>query len=664
MRNSGNDYATRPLYPQSTQDYVEAMSQQQRDRMELQRHLNQAKTAEIERKQKELEQRQLNREVEAYGFAKSAKPGMYGQSPSASKHFDNQSKHMGSSTRVNLNDNSNTAKDLRDSEHFVKGKIKKPAIFALLDDPKQEEPPKLNETRHTFAFGNQFPQEEKSSVKPPPPPSIPEPEYIEEEDDGLTPEEMARAQEIMQQNQAIAEHIKKLREQNSNQAKAGRFKDELEKLGALESKLHDYNKHFDSMKNMNRIGDDLNRLARNQALNAIRQGQQRKDNLIKDALMPVLQKPKETKDPWARKMIQAMMANPAMMQNPLAAQMMMQQMAQPSPSKKSKKNRSEDDSEESETSSQKRRKKKKENKKIKELNDELEKNKKAIEDMKNPNKQPQFSKDDIDKLIADAVQKNKDEIEAKAKEVGAGPGDVVTLPNGVSVIKPKDPSKPPLFIMPDLTKQKMLEELKKTKSSLSSTSSISETVSAKPDPMQQMMLGMLMSQNMKMMMGDDSSVSSKSSKARSRSGYSQQPPIIINPPQYYPPQPSLPPIQQPRRQEPSRVQSVKPTQMPPPAQLPSLPPIQPVIAPQVQQPMPPSNPFTNPAPISQPSPIHKSPSIRSVSTLGAPVMAPVKLPHIPDYNPWGLDAPKPAAQLSDSRAPSFRDMEIPSQGKH
>ena len=40
------------------------------------------------------------------------------------------------------------------------------------------------------------------------------------------------------------------------------------------------------MKNMNRLGDDMNRMARNNALAAIKAGQVRKDNAIRDLIQP------------------------------------------------------------------------------------------------------------------------------------------------------------------------------------------------------------------------------------------------------------------------------------------------------------------------------------------------------------------------------------------
>ena len=217
--------------------------------------------------------------------------------------------------------------------------------------------------------------------------------------------------------------------------------------------------------------------------------------------------------------------------------------------------------------------------KIKKLNEELEKNKQALENLKN-SQAPQINTGDVQKIIQDALEAQKKQLEDKAKEVGAGPEDIMTLPNGMTIIKPKDPTKPPIFVMPDDQQKMIRDKLNITKCSLSSTSSISQSLPPKPNPMQQMMLGMLMQKNMRMMMGQDDE-SSKSSKSKSYSSTKSMSrmPMNYNPYQQYPPYPyqqfnpqpnltisqpavvqpalSLPPINQ-QQQEPPRKQSARP----------------------------------------------------------------------------------------------------------
>ena len=189
------------------------------------------------------------------------------------------------------------------------------------------------------------------------------------------------------------------------------------------------------------------------------------------------------------------------------------------------------------------RAKKKTDKQIRKLNEELEQNKKALEELKgeksavNVAANNQMSKEEVQKIIDETVGKMKPEIEKRAREAGAGPGDIVTLPNGVTIIKPRDPSKPPIFVMPDEPGKELRHRLNRSSSSLSSSvTSLAESGLEKPNPMMQMMLGMLMNKNMQLLLGaDEQSSSSGTSKSTLHNV-----PIVINQPYYPPQQPGQP----------------------------------------------------------------------------------------------------------------------------
>lgn len=218
--------------------------------------------------------------------------------------------------------------------------------------------------------------------------------------------------------------------------------------------------------------------------------------------------------------------------------------------------------------------------------------------------------------------------------------------------------------MPDLPVQALKEKqerMEKTKSSLSSSSSISESIPPKPNPLQQMMLGMLMSQNMRMMMGEDeSSAPSRKSRKSTSSSHSNLPPIIINPPPMYQPPP---PIQQPL----PRIDSAKPKRPKvQKAQSVSNIPTQLQIQPTLLQPVQPTT-TTNVNPIAQqptylPSVVQNRPSsVKSMSVEGQPIQPPSKPNRLADANNWNIEPPRPSMPVDISRPPSLRDTSAPPQ---
>ncbi len=515
-------------------------------------------------------------------------------------------------------------------KHKQRLKLLKPGISVIFDDFGNPIQPKdtLEETRGTFAFGKKLAPQEVDAQ--------PKLKYYEESGDEEEPpldyQTQLRMEEVAKQNEAIKRHLEQLRRDKVHSKKANKFKDELERLNALESKMYDYNRNLDNVKQMNRIGDELTRQARNQALAAIKAGQMRKDNLVKMAIDS-----KTTgKDPWARKMLQKMFEAQLMgvgHQNPLMQQQLQTQV---SPNKNGSSDQTTDT-----------RAKKKTDKQIRKLNEELDQNKKALEELKgekaavNLAANNQMSKDEVQKIIDETVGKMKPEIEKRAREAGAGPGDIVTLPNGVTIIKPRDPTKPPIFVMPDEPGKELRHRLNKSSSSLSSSvTSLTESSLEKPNPMMQMMLGMLMNKNMQLLMGtDDQSSSSGTSKSTLHNV-----PIVINQPYYPPQQPApLPPIARPKSVR-SQPPLKKPTQKEP------LPPI--MVDKAVGQ-------TDRPKDLPQ-----KPPSVRSIvseSVLGNPVLPPLKMPHFNQANDWGMDAPKPPLALDPPSYSSIRDEMIASQ---
>ena len=535
-------------------------------------------------------------------------------------------------------------------KHLERNQMNKPAIVNLMRDffdERTKPVEEMAETHHSFA---KKPEPEIARAAPPP-----KRQYESDEEDE---EIIQKAEAIRKQNEALKGYLQKVRGQNAAQNQAIKFQSEQERLNALEAKMYDYNKHLESVKGLNRLGDDLNRMARNQALASIKAGQARKDAEARAIMQQLLDNKKEKggsgKDPWARKMIEAMMANQQAGPNPGFNPALFSQPMVPSPQR-----------ERSIDSEQKR----KQDKRIKKLNDELEKKNKMLDNLKQD--QPKatekdkdlMNKDEVAKAIDQALKKQAEEIEKKAREVGAGPEDILTLPNGVSVIRPKDKTKPPIFIMPDepmVNKKEKDKQLEKTKSSFSSTSSISEVLPPKPNPIQQMMLGMLMSQNMRMMMGDDES-SRRSRKSRKSVSSSQSesrlPPIIINPPPIYQPYP--PP--QERQQPLPRIDSAKPKKpkVPKTQSMTTLPTAQPVQTIQTIQPAP-IAPTVQPTVLPPVLP-NRPPSAKSVSTDGQAIQPPIKINRLNDYNSWNIEPPKPAAIVDISRSPSLRDNTAPPQ---
>ena len=517
-------------------------------------------------------------------------------------------------------------------KHKQRLKLLKPGISAIFDESGHLIQPKdsMEETRGTFNFGK---KEVPEQVEVQPKLKYYE-EKEEEPEEELDYQTQLRMEEVAKQNEAIKKHLEQLRRDKMSSKKANKFKEELERLNALESKMYDYNRNLDNVKQMNRIGDELTRQARNQALAAIKAGQMRKDNFVKMAL-----ESKNTgKDPWARKMVQKMFEAQMMgagQQNPFALQQLQGQVSAKRIASSS------------EQSSDKKGKKKAD-KKIQKLNEELEQNRKAIEELKgekgalNLAANNQLSKDEVQKIIDETVNKMKPDIEKRAREAGAGPGDIVTLPNGVTIIKPRDPTKPPIFVMPDEPGKDLRNRLNRSTSSLSSSlGSLAESSLEKPNPMMQMMLGMLMNKNMQLLMGGEEQSSSSSSSKSTLHNV----PIVINQP-YYPPQPQpqapLPPIARPRTAKPPPQEPQKPSDPLPPVMLDK------AVGQSVRSVDPPK----------------KLPSIRSIaseSALGKPVPPPLKLPHIGETNEWGMAAPKPPLALDPPSYSSVRDEMIASQ---
>lgn len=619
-RNNENQFGIRPTVdPRHAVSDYDLRSKQQVERYQRHQADNEQHMRELAERQKIAEDRQKQAMLRN---ATMMNPGL-GKSQSV----------------VTAAHTAHTAEPAKDTEvHRQRGKVLRPDVFNLnADDDLPIEEPEVIERPRSIVI-----RQKSASVKPKEPSS--------DSDDGQEEEE---AERLRKQNETIKQYIEKLRSEKASKQEANKYQTELERLNQLEGKLYDYNRHMESVKGLNRLGDDLNRIARSQALAAIKSGQVRKDAEMRDILKQFTEgsKPKNNKDPWARKMIQALASQQMPQQQPMR-QLDPSMFARPSPSPKKE---GSIDSE----------KQKKQEKKIKKLNEELEKNKKALEAANKDPVQNQglMSKDEVAKAINEALEKQKAEheaeVEKKAREVGAGPEDVVTLPNGVSVIRPKDKTKPPIFIMPDDNVEKLKKKMTQTKSSMSSTSSISETIAPKPNPLQQMMLGMLMAQNMKMMMGDEkSSVSSVKSKRSISSSQSRLPPLIINPPMYMPPpQPiyqQLPPQQKqfmPSESLP-KVGKKKPTVVKRSDDIQSqiqqpLPQVQRQI-PQVQQQFP------------QVQPVRPS-SVRSESTNGQPVQPPVKSMGVYNFNAQNLDGPRPAANIDIDRSPSLRDQQMQSQ---
>ena len=633
----GEGYGLRQSHTELNAAYLQRQ-QDQNERAYHHMQQNQRKMAEIENRQRELEMKQEDQRRKNLGLSNPIVS--LGQMPKMDRMRISQD-------------------ELEDKRQ--KAKILQPAIFGLLEDstkPSLQEqqlmkPPSVPMSVSLGSFGlkPEKPEEEKPPERKPK--YYDEPHHEEEEEDeevdAATAEKM---RQIAVQNEMLAKHLSQLKQNNQKAAQSDRYRDDMDKLNALEAKLYDYNKHLESVKQMNRMSDDLNRMARNQALAAIKAGQAKKENMaLNNALRKrVPETSPDGGDPWARKMIKAMMNNPQQMMPQMPYGGYQMPLPVPSPQPKSR-----NSSEEREA----KKAKKEQDKKIADLNKELQKSKKILEGLKNaPQKEAApavpagLTKEEVAKLIGDALNQQKPEIEKKAKEVGAGPEDIMTLPNGVTLIKPKDPSKPPLFIMPDDPIKKIADQLNKTKSSLSSsTSSISQSVPGKPNPLQQMMLGMLMNQNMRMMMGDDDTRTVSSSKTKS----SKQQPIIIHQQPYIPPPAPLPAPVLPPIERPKRIQTPTPPQ-PAPVAPPQLPP----IVPQVIQPQPIVQPIVTP--VVQPEPLKRPLSIKSNSSFGAPLAPPVKYPVRFDANPWGLEPPKPSVPLDYNRAPSMRDAEMPSQG--
>lgn len=462
-------------------------------------------------------------------------------------------------------------------------------------------------------------------------------------------ETMQQMRLVAHQNKALQDEILRVKKLNEVKAQAHKYADEVQRLNQLEAKMYDYTKHLEGVKQLNRVGDELNKQARNQALAAIKQGIVRKEARERELLRPLLEagnkKKQLAQDPWARQMIEMMMTAGGRLPNKL-----MQQYQDDSDddqdehnSKKSKnKPKGKKNKRDRELEKEKEKMKKENEEKLKKMNDEIERLKKeSAEGVK----EAPIGREEIGKLIAEAFEKNREAVEAKAKKMGIGPEDIVNLPNGVSVIKSKDPSKPPMFIMPQEPLRKALEAYSRSDSDSLKSSVLSESTqkTAPPDPMQQMMLGMLMGKNMEMMMNDgQSSTSSKSSSTKSSKSSLSRTPIIINqpPPIYYP----APEQQFPRLKSPKDLQTS-----------------QSVL--QGAQSLPKIKPTTTGAKTQMRVSQSSVSSLKSSSILGDPIPPPVKLPFL--YNNPTTDAmmPKPAPTFSLDRPSSLRNMDIPIQSK-
>lgn len=546
-------------------------------------------------------------------------------------------------------------------QHEARAHMQRPALVNAmrdwLDEDKPVEPSLV--TRESFGRKATPQVVEVVQVRPPPAEADSDEEHELEE----------RQEAVRRQNEAIRAQLDKLKSQQLAQSQAAKFQSEVDKLNALEAKLFDYGRHVESVKALSRLGDDLGRMARAQALASIKAGQMRKDAEAR-ALMKALAEQKQDrgsgKDPWARKMIQALAKQQQQPGMPAMNPAFFSPPVMPSP----KVERSVDSAEQ-----------RRQEKRIKKLNAELEKKNKMLDNLKQKDDdKPKedkdkglMNKDEVAAAIEQALKKQADELEKKAKEVGAGPEDIVTLPNGVSVIRPKDKTKPPIFVMPDDPVQKLKEKMEKTKSSFSSSSSVSESIPPKPNPLQQMMLGMLMSQNMRMMMGDDESSAPSRKSRRSRkstsSSQSHLPPIIINPPPVY--QPPAPMPVMPTRPLP-HIDSAKPKRQKAQVQsmgnLPAVQPQEPTPRPVLVQPyvQPIAQPYVQPVaqPVAQP--YVQLPPVRpqtgnSESVDGQPLQPPVRMGRLADVNPWNIEPPKPSQQVDISRSPSLRDQQAPPQ---
>lgn len=572
---------------------------------------------ELEKRQRELEQRQKE------AFLKNA--AIMNPSLAASKQ---------SATMASRHDRKPSPEE--EETHVRRSQINKPAVVNIMRDFFEESPKVEEELVRT---SNSF-------IRKPTPQVIhhvPAPQQL---DDYSDDEELEEKQEaIRKQNEAIKSYLEKVRSKNSAQQQALKFQAEMDKLNALEAKLFDHNRHMESVKALTRLGDDMNRMARNQALASIKAGQARKDaetRALMQGLLDAKKEKKAGKDPWARKMLQALMDR----QQPGGSQQFNPAMFAPPIMQSPQVERSIDSAE-----------KRRQEKRIKKLNDELDRKNKMLDNLKQSQVQEKpkdekdkgmMNKEEVAAAIEQALKKQADELDKKAKDAGAGPEDIVTLPNGVAMIRPKDKTKPPIFVMPDDSLQKLKEKMEKTKSSLSSSSSISESIPPKPNPIQQMMLGMLMSQNMRMMMGDDqSSAPSKKSRKSTSSSHSKLPPIIINPPPIYQP----PPVQEPKKSLP-KIDSAKPKK-------PKIPKTQSMTTLPVNSPNEPQ-----PTPVQvQPQvlPPVRPPSVKSVSTDGQPVQPPVKANRLHDFNSWNIEPPKPSVPVDLSRSPSLKDNYAPPQ---
>lgn len=515
----GNKYTMRP--PNGAEGSFAERQQTQMQRQALAEQANRQKMYVLERKQREAEQLQKQAEQvnRAKGLGMRAQPEPRLFDPMGLQNLSQPAQRYGKNGKIK-NEDIDT--------HLSRSKLMRPAIFGILDEfgnpiDDGSELDKLAQSQSTMIEAPPSARMSKKSSAMKSKKSSRKPDYSDDEIDEKGFNQFdPRAEEIRKQNEAIRQHLERIKKQNDMPAKASKFKDELEKLNSLEGRMYDFNRHLDQMHHLNRLGDDLNRMARNQALSTIKTGQIRKDKAIQDAVDAITgEKRKRRKD------------------------------------KKSKK-RGYESTYDEDTEDYERKKRKKN--KIKRLNEEL-----ALAKAQANNNQPMMNKNEVEKLVEDALLKNKTDIEKMAEEMGANAEDVVTLPNGVTMIKSRDPTKPPMYVMPENPSDAIRKAFRKSNQSVSSTSSISESMPEKPNPLQQMMLGMLMQKNMQMMLGGDQSSQSSYSSRRNKHS-KRSPPIII------PQQPMFPPISQPRRVSATPVQAA-----PVVAQTPALPPMQPAV---------------------------------------------------------------------------------------
>lgn len=524
------------------------------------------------------------------------------------------------------------------AHHQNKGKKEKPAVFAMFNESEKQ--PKEPTKELSIPQIMDEPIESGRTVKK-------EMSYKAPPDLDAQREQM---EIIERNNRMMMEFMSELKRSKNDAVQKKAYQEEIAQLNELEQKVYDYEKHLDSVKKLNRVGDDLNKVAREKALSAIKNAhlskQIQKDPVLAQKMRAangMVPQGGLVQDDFARKMLMLMMAQNMKQQEQL-------RFAQGPPMMiPVEGNKRKEDSSLYEDLKEEKRKLEKEREKDKKKADREAKlaklkNKAELSEKEAFEKQKLQAEQDLAEqkhqlelekmrakealLLQQLEQKNADQENIKA--VTKPTDQLLVLPNGVTLIRPTDPNEAPMFVMPSPSPDRNLEVLRQkanaTLSSLSSSSLTHDPV----NPLQQMMLGMMMMQNIKMLQDDQKSVSTSKSSI-------QQPPIVYLPPNMAQYNQSLLPVVKQRKSSRS-VKSIKQT-------VPEAP----------KQPDPVFFPVVNK---STPG------SVKSTSTLGVPVNPPVRLPELPERSHSIGNFPKPMNRIEKERAPSIRDLLIQPQSKN